>query len=155
MSPSQIAKLISPAGDSWASTAGARKSFHGNRSRDTGPELAIRRSLHGMGLRYRVGVRPDPKYRGTADIVFRKARVAVFVDGCYWHACPEHYKPPTAHAEYWTAKVVRNVSRDRKLDAHLKSRGWLSLRFWEHQAPEEVANRIREALAIRLLSGAP
>jgi DNA mismatch endonuclease, patch repair protein len=93
-----------------------------------------------------VNLRPDPTYRGTADIVFRKARIAVSIDGCYWHCCPEHYKAPKAHAEYWIAKVRRNVERDRELDAHLSSKGWLSLRFWEHEPPPEVVDRIVRAV---------
>ena len=101
--------------------------------------------MHALGLRYRVNVRPDPTYRGTADIVFRRAQIAVFIDGCYWHSCPDHYKAPKAHAEYWFAKVRRNVERDRALDARLRSKGWLCLRFWEHESPLEVVERITQA----------
>src|SRR2546430_59160 len=143
LSPGQIEKLISPTGHSWASSPGAAKSFRGNRSRDTNPEVTIRRILHAAGLRYRVGTRPDPNYRGTADLVFRKARVAVFIDGCYWHGCPEHYKPPTAHSDYWAAKIERNLARDRAMDAHLQKVGWLSLRLWEHLPPHQAASLIR------------
>jgi DNA mismatch endonuclease, patch repair protein len=141
--------LISPAGASWASSPGALRSFLGNRSRDTSPELEIRRRLHALGLRYRVNVRPDPTYRGTADIVFRKHLIAVSIDGCYWHACSEHYRAPKSHAEYWSAKVKRNVERDRAMDAHLMDVGWLSLRFWEHEFPAEVAERIAQAIRAR------
>jgi DNA mismatch endonuclease (patch repair protein) len=142
--------LISPSGASWASSAGALKSFKGNRSRDTSPELEIRRRLHALGLRFRVNVRPDPTYRGTADIVFRKYRIAVFIDGCYWHSCPDHYKPPKAHAEYWVAKVTRNVERDRALDARLASKGWLSLRFWEHESAADVVDRLTQTFRARV-----
>lgn len=143
LSPGQIEKLISPSGRSWASSPGAVKSFRGNRSRDTSPEVTVRRILHASGLRYRVAARPDPNYRGTADLVFRKARVAVFIDGCYWHGCPQHYKPPTAHSEYWAAKIERNLARDRAMDAHLQQLGWLSLRLWEHVPPDQAARLIR------------
>jgi DNA mismatch endonuclease, patch repair protein len=144
--PAELERLISPSGASWASSHGALKSFVGNRSRDTSPELEIRRRLHAVGLRYRVNARPDPTYRGTADIVFRKVRIAVFIDGCYWHSCPEHYRAPKAHAEYWVAKVARNVERDRALDEHLMGKGWLSLRFWEHESPIEVVEQIVRAV---------
>jgi DNA mismatch endonuclease (patch repair protein) len=151
--PGELEKLISPSGASWASSPGALKSFVGNRSRDTAPELEIRRRLHALGFRYRVNVRPDPTYRGTADIVFRKARIAVSIDGCYWHLCPEHYKAPKTHAEYWLAKVKRNVERDRALDARLTSNGWLSLRYWEHESPGEVAERIIRVLGAKPIGG--
>ena len=150
LTPGEIEKLINPSGGSWASSPGAVKSFRGNRSRDTSPEVSIRRILHAAGLRYRVASRPDPNYRGTADLVFRKPRVAVFVDGCYWHGCPQHYKRPTAHSEYWATKIARNLARDRAMDAHLQQLGWLSLRFWEHVPPDQAASLIRAEVARRL-----
>ena len=86
--------------------------MQGNRSRDTSPELAVRRLLHAAGLRYRVDYRPEPSLRRTADIVFTKQRVAIFIDGCYWHACPEHGTSARANADYWSDKLQRNVARD-------------------------------------------
>src|SRR3954471_18689778 len=86
--------------------------------RDTAPELALRRELHRLGLRYRVDVAPAPsRSRRRADVVFSRQRIAVFVDGCFWHGCEEHGVRPRANAEYWRAKLRRNVERDRETDA--------------------------------------
>lgn len=119
-----------------------RKTMQGNRSRDTKPELRVRSILHRRGLRYRVAARPIPSVRRTADVVFTKARVAVFVDGCFWHGCPEHYRRPASNVEYWDAKVLRNVARDREVDRLLTEAGWSVVRVWEHEAPAEVADRV-------------
>jgi DNA mismatch endonuclease, patch repair protein len=140
-------------GESWASSAGARKSFVGNRSRDTAPELAVRRSVHRLGLRYRTSFRPIPSLRRTADLVFTKARVVVFVDGCFWHGCPEHFKAPAAHAEYWEAKLARNQARDHDTDQALGSAGWQVIRVWEHDDPAAVALRIEAAVRVNLEDG--
>ncbi|MFF4471116.1 very short patch repair endonuclease [Streptomyces sp. NPDC001599] len=112
------------------------------RSRDTTPERLIRQLVHAQGLRYRVAARPLPKLRRTADMVFRPAKVAVFVDGCYWHGCPEHYVAPKTNSGYWSDKVARNMARDRDTDQRLTAEGWTVLRFWEHEAPEECAAHI-------------
>ena len=109
-----------PAYESWASSPASRKVMQGNRSRDTSPELAVRRLLHAAGLRYRVDYRPEPSLRRTADIVFTKQRVAIFIDGCYWHACPEHGTRARANADYWSAKMQRNVARDADTTARLE-----------------------------------
>lgn len=114
-----------------------------NKSRDTSPELAVRRILHAQGLRYRVHYAPLPSLRRRrADIVFTRARVAVFIDGCFWHACPEHGTRPKSHEDYWHPKLVRNAERDRETDAALLEAGWTVLRYWEHQTAEEVAAAI-------------
>lgn len=89
------------------------------RSRDTKPERLIRRLVHASGLRYRVAARPLPDLRRTADLVFRPVKVAVFIDGCYWHGCPEHYVPPKTNPGYWSEKVARNMARDRDTDERL------------------------------------
>ena len=117
-----------------------------NRSRDTGPELAIRRRVHAMGLRYRVCARPVAGLRRTADIVFPTELIAVFVDGCFWHGCPEHRQQPRANASYWSAKVQRNEQRDLDTNNALTASGWVTLRFWEHENPEVVAELIRQAV---------
>jgi DNA mismatch endonuclease (patch repair protein) len=109
-----------------------------NRGRDTAPELAVRRRLHALGLRYRVSVRPIPGLRRTADIVFPRIRVAVFIDGCFWHGCPDHYQAPTRNAEFWIGKRARNRERDRETDAVLGVAGWRVVRVWEHQITESV-----------------
>ncbi|MFC1400260.1 very short patch repair endonuclease [Streptacidiphilus sp. N1-5] len=118
---------------SWASSAARRRNMQAIRSRDTAPELALRSLVHAAGLRYRVAAKPLPGMRRTADLLFRPTRVAVFVDGCYWHGCPEHFVPPRTNPGYWREKIGRNVQRDRDTDARLAEAGWLVLRFWEHQ----------------------
>lgn len=130
-----------PAG-SWASSAARRRNMQAIRGRDTQPEWLIRRLVHARGLRYRVSAKPLPGLRRTADLVFRPSKVAVFVDGCYWHGCPEHYVRPKTNEEYWSGKVAVNVTRDRDTDARLTQAGWLVLRFWEHEPPEDCAVRI-------------
>ncbi len=119
------------------------------RSRDTNPEKVIRRLVHAQGLRYRVAVRPVPDLRRTADLVFRPAKVAVFVDGCYWHGCPEHYVPPRTNPGYWSEKVARNIARDRDTDQKLTEAGWLVLRFWEHEESGRCAAEIAQAVRER------
>jgi DNA mismatch endonuclease (patch repair protein) len=110
--------------------------------RDTRPELAIRRELHARGLRYRVDVSPVPSLRGRADILFRQARVAVYVDGCFWHSCPEHGVLPKGNREWWREKLAANVRRDRSTESTLAELGWRVVRVWEHEDPVAAAGRI-------------
>lgn len=120
-----------------------------NRGRDTSPELAVRRRLHALGLRYRVSIRPISDVRRTADIVFTRAKVAVFIDGCFWHGCPQHYEAPTRNAEFWVMKRQANRRRDAETNATLTAAGWCVLRYWEHYvrtAPDEVARTIATAV---------
>ncbi|MFF7599903.1 very short patch repair endonuclease [Streptomyces mirabilis] len=131
-----------PPEGSWASSAARRRNMQAIRSRDTRPELLVRRLLHAHGLRYRVAAKPLPGLRRTADIVFRPAKLAVFIDGCYWHGCPEHYTPPKTNPGYWSDKVTRNVIRDRDTDKRLREAGWTVLRFWEHESPDDCALKI-------------
>jgi DNA mismatch endonuclease (patch repair protein) len=112
------------------------------RSRDTTPERLIRQLVHAQGLRYRVAAKPLPGLRRTADLVFRPTKVAVFIDGCYWHGCPDHYVPPKTNPGYWSDKVARNIARDRDTDQRLAEAGWTVLRFWEHESPTECAEQI-------------
>ena len=134
---------------SWASSDGARRSMLGNRGRDTKPELAIRRAVHARGLRYRVSVRPITQVRRTADLVFTRAQVAVFVDGCFWHRCPEHATRPKAHAEFWSAKIDGNAARDRETDRILEEAGWTVIRIWEHEPAAEAASRVESVVVER------
>jgi len=134
---------------SWATTPATRATMMANRSRDTGPELTLRRLLHARGLRYRVAYRPVPSLRRTADVAFTKARVAVFVDGCFWHGCQEHHRLPTANREYWRAKVARNRARDVDTTSALEQQGWLVLRFWEHEAPSSMADLVETTVRDR------
>lgn len=129
---------------SWASDANSRRTMQANRRRDTKPELAVRRVLHAAGLRYRVDFRLAPPLRARADIVFTKCRVAIFIDGCFWHSCPVHGSYPKRNAEYWLPKLARNVARDRETDSALEGMGWKVVRFWEHEAPGDVAVKIIE-----------
>lgn len=121
--------------------------MQGNRSRDTKPELLVRRAAHALGLRYRVNARPEPGLRRTADLLFPRAKVAVFIDGCYWHGCPEHcVLPATTNAGFWAAKIDRNRERDRDTTEQLTALGWNVLRFWSHEPASAVAQAIRDAV---------
>ena len=135
------------AATSWATSPATRKAMQGNRRRDTGPEMAIRRLVHARGLRYRVDARPLPGVRHTADMIFTRARVAVFIDGCWWHGCAEHYRPPASNISYWAGKVARNRARDELTNKNLTAAGWTVIRIWEHEAPDLAARRIE--LAVR------
>lgn len=120
-----------------------------NRSRDTKPELALRSAVHALGLRYRVAARPLPEIRRTADLVFTRAKVAVFLDGCFWHGCPEHHTKAATNAGFWADKVNTNRDRDRNTDKRLSEAGWQSIRVWEHQDPKEAALEIAAAVRAR------
>ena len=134
--------------ESWASSAASRSVMQGNRSRDTSPELAVRRRLHAAGLRFRVAHRPEPGLNRTADIVFTKQRVAIFIDGCYWHACPDHGTVARSNARYWSEKLARNVARDADTTSRLQDAGWTVLRFWEHEDPDAVAVTVATAVRV-------
>lgn len=114
--------------------------------RDTGCEMAVRRQLHTEGIRYRVDFRPLSDERFRVDIGWKSRRIAVFIDGCFWHACPEHVTIPKRNAEWWETKLMANSARDRRTDEVLRSRGWTVLRFWEHEPPGDVAAAIRTHL---------
>ncbi len=129
--------------------------MQGNRGRDNAPEVAVRRLLHARGLRYRLQIAPLPELRRTADIAFPRQRIAVFIDGCYWHGCPEHYTAPVSNAEFWREKVERNRARDADTTARLEAAGWSVLRFWTHTDPESIANSISAFLALGGPDGAP
>ena len=129
--------------ESWASSPGVRASMQSNKGRDTRPELALRSAAHALGLRYRVSVRPLRELRRTADLVFTKARVAVFLDGCFWHGCPDHHTVAATNASFWAEKVESTRLRDRETDRRLADAGWTSIRVWEHDDPAEAAQRIK------------
>ena len=116
-------------------------------SRDTAPEVAVRRLLHAEGLRYRVNVPVPGMRRRTIDIVFPKAKIAIFMDGCFWHGCPEHATRPKSNAEWWRVKLDKNMARDRETTDHLEAAGWSVHRFWEHESPEQTARRIAASVA--------
>jgi DNA mismatch endonuclease (patch repair protein) len=119
----------------------------------TAPEIALRKALHSLGLRYRLHKPPLSGLRRKADIVFGPARVAVFVDGCFWHGCPEHgRRRHEVNGWYWREKIDRNRRRDRETDELLRAGGWQVIRFWEHElcgcdgTIEQVAERVRSAV---------
>lgn len=130
----------------------ARMSRQG--SRDTAPEVAVRKLLHASGLRYRVNVPVPGMPRRTIDIVFPKAKIAVFLDGCFWHGCPLHATHPKANAEWWRAKLDKNMARDTETTSHLTAEGWTVLRFWEHESVDEVARRIRAVVTSKRATAA-
>lgn len=132
-----------------ASSAEALKRMRRQRRRDTEPELTLRRELHRLGLRYRVDHPVLPGVRRRADVAFGPARVAVFVDGCFWHMCPDHRSLPRANAAWWQEKLEGNVARDRDSDLRLGNAGWLSLHIWEHQDMAEAARAVAEAVLMR------
>jgi len=116
------------------------------RRRDTAPERALRSALHRLGLRFRVDISPEKGSRRRADIVFPRARVAVYVDGCYWHGCPHHATWPTANAEWWRSKIEANRARDADTDRQLRAAGWTVVRVWEHEGAA-AAPRILEVVS--------
>jgi len=113
------------------------------RSSDTSIEIFLRRTLWKAGLRFRL----RPRIPGTPDIAFVSARIALFVDGCFWHCCPLHYRAPQTNTEFWCAKYQRNQERDRRVTAELTALGWKVIRFWEHDLKDR---RKVEALISRL-----
>lgn len=131
-----------------ASDAATRRAMRGNRRTDTLPEMRLRRALHGRGLRFRKDfvVRADDA-RAKADIVFTRHRVAVFVDGCFWHGCPIHCRMPTRNRLYWEAKIGRNRERDERLSVALTAAGWTVVRIWEHEPLEDAMARVLAALS--------
>jgi DNA mismatch endonuclease, patch repair protein len=123
-------------------TADTRARMSRQRTRNTGIEMALRRELHRLGLRYRIHRRPLPGLRREADIVFGPVMVAVFVDGCFWHGCPEHTRWPKRNAEFWKAKIEGNNARDLDTDACFAAAGWTVVRVWEHEDPIDAAVNI-------------
>lgn len=117
--------------------------MQGNKRRDTAPELAVRRLVHASGLRYRVDAKPLAGLNRRADLVFTRARVAVFIDGCFWHGCPEHGTKARTNRGYWATKIRGNKARDLDTDRRLIAAGWAVLRAWEHDNPEVVARDVQ------------
>lgn len=128
------------------SSAGVSARMSRARRRDTGPEMLIRKEAHRRGLRYRVDKSIPGMPRRRADMIFTGAKVAVFVDGCFWHSCPEHTSIPRANREWWVAKLEVNQRRDRATDAHLEGLGWTVLRFWEHEDSLTAVDVVEKAV---------
>ncbi|ADL45299.1 very short patch repair endonuclease [Micromonospora aurantiaca (nom. illeg.)] len=131
---------------SWASSIGVRKSMQANTGRDTKPELALRRAVHALGLRYYVNRRPIKAVRRTADLLFPRLKLAVFLDGCFWHGCPEHHTIAKTNAAFWSQKVATNRRRDVDTNERLTAAGWTVIRIWEHEATTDAAARIAAAV---------
>jgi len=152
MSDARVAELLAIVGEPPApTTPGTRAVMRGNKRRDSSAERRLRSALHGAGLRYRVdhpirvpGARPI-----RPDVVFTRTRVAVFVDGCFWHGCPEHGTSPRANARYWAAKIELNQARDHRQEAALRGAGWEVVRIWEHEPPQAATDRVRALVALR------
>lgn len=134
--------VMAPPYESWASTPASRAVMRANRRKDTAPEMAVRRLVHAAGLRYLVDARPLAGLNRRADLVFTRLKVAVFIDGCYWHGCPVHGTAAKANAAYWSSKISGNVERDRATDARLAEAGWTVIRAWEHDDAGQVAATI-------------
>jgi len=117
-----------------------------NRSRDTGPEMAVRHELFRRGMRYRVAYKPLKNSRRTVDIAFPRLKIAVLVDGCFWHGCPEHLRAPSTHTDFWNQKIESTVCRDKETTQMLTEAGWQVMRFWEHENYVDVADRIQQVI---------
>ena len=117
------------------------------RGTDTGPEMAVRRALHRRGMRYRVNFPPVPGLKRTADIVFTRQRIAVLIDGCFWHGCPTHYRPAMGNrSKFWASKIEENRRRDRESSEAFEADGWRVFRFWEHENVDRVAESVLAAV---------
>lgn len=114
--------------------------------RDTSVELGIRRRLHALGYRYRVDFRLEPSLRCRGDIVFTRRKVVAFVDGCFWHGCPDHATAPRNNAKWWREKLAANVARDERNRRALEALGWAVIRVWEHEDPDSATSRIIDVL---------
>jgi DNA mismatch endonuclease (patch repair protein) len=130
----------------WEADDARREHMARLRRRDTAPELALRRLLHARGRRFFVDRRVSSRNRSRADIVFPRARIAVFIDGCFWHWCEEHAHLPKANDALWRAKLLANRQRDARHDEELRTDGWNVIRVWEHEDPEAAADRVEHEL---------
>lgn len=124
--------------------AGRSRNMQANRRADTKPEVAVRSALHKLGYRYRKDflLRLGENVRVRPDIVFTARKVAVFVDGCFWHVCPDHGRQPTTNEWYWSPKLERNVERDRRVNSALRQAGWWVVRIWEHETLEAAVEAV-------------
>lgn len=140
--PSMTYRYLAPGLTPPATSPAAAKVMRRTKRRDTLPELKLRRALHRRGLRFLVDRSPPgTNRRRRADILLRGARIAVFVDGCFWHSCPVHAHLPKTNRDWWRRKLEGVVRRDRDTDAELTAAGWLVVRVWEHEDPEVAADR--------------
>lgn len=132
------------------SSAAVSKRMQRQATRDTAPEVALRKALHRRGIRFRLHRRIVPEVRRTADIVLPSARICVDVRGCYWHGCPQHRTMPKANAEWWAGKLEGNVARDVDTERRWREAGWTVVVVWEHEDPEAAAERIASLIPKRV-----
>jgi DNA mismatch endonuclease (patch repair protein) len=132
-----------------------RRSTQSNRPRDTTTEVALRSALHRAGLRFYKHRRPVPGLRCEPDILFPRVRLAVFVDGCFWHRCPDHGTLPKANGRWWLAKLEATQMRDRRNDEGLRAAGWTVFRAWEHQPVDEVVAQVQHLVSALRVGQAP
>lgn len=133
-----------------ASSAGVRKVMQANTGRETRPEQTVRRFLHRCGLRFRKDLRPLPALRCAADVVFTKAKLCIFIDGCFWHGCPRHFRVPASNTAWWAEKIEANRARDKRNDKLLKRNGWSVVRLWEHEITSDRLIRLARAIHARI-----
>lgn len=136
----------SPSGDPPVTSPEISLRMSQLRRRDTRPEMEVRKRLHALGLRYRVCLRVPGRARRTIDVAFTRWKIAVFMDGCFWHGCPVHGVLPKSNTEWWVAKIQKNIDRDLDTTRLLEREGWTVLRFWEHEAPDAVVEAVRSAV---------
>lgn len=139
---------MSEPGTPPASSPAALRRMQSARQRDTEPEVALRSALHRRGLRFFVNRAPVPTMRRRADIVFPRHRVAVYVDGCFWHGCPIHGTSPKANAEWWRKKIDHNRQRDEDTNRALQAAGWTVMRVWEHEDADAAADKVVAAINV-------
>lgn len=133
-----------------ASSPTVRRAMKAVPSGDTRPEIRLRSTLFRLGMRFRKNNRPESDLRVSADIVFPKERVCVFIDGCYWHGCPDHFKPPKTNRDWWIEKIQDNHERDLRQTAQLRKRGWSVIRLWEHQVAGSFVDRYARQVERRI-----
>lgn len=136
-----------------ASSAVVRRVMQANVGRETTPEQIVRRFLHRSGLRYRKDRRPIPQLRCAADVVFPNARVCIFIDGCFWHGCPRHFRAPASNRAWWVEKIEANRARDKRNDQLLIKAGWRVVRLWEHDLSNRVLHRLAKLIRSRNAGG--
>ena len=115
------------------------------RAKNTGPEIKLRKLLFARGIR---GYRIHFNLPGKPDIVFTRKKIAVFIDGCFWHKCPVCYQEPETRKEFWMKKIQSNIDRDKKVDKQLKSDGWTVIRIWEHEIKKEPEKTVKRIIAL-------
>ena len=130
-----------------AKVSGAMRSMP---EHSTGPEMAVRRLLFSMGLRYRIQYPVPGVPRRSIDIAFPGKKIAVFIDGCFWHGCKEHRNIPAHNRDWWKDKIDQNRSRDRDTDEKLREAGWTVFRFWEHDVVEMIVERVMGAITVEI-----